>query len=594
MHEKKLALWITQRLLVFAFAGFTIFLYGQFQIYRNAERSTTRLRLRQQADMAWEIISHRPLDFLDSPAMCNALCQRLALITQTRVTLVGDDGFVRGDSVFGASFRLDTNAQPQVFAVYHDPVRDRRIMSYVTRRPGPGSQPPILLRLSTPIPDALDIGQSVLTDAFGYILLALAVIVIGALLIARTVTRQINRITSSIDRYKLGHEGYELEFSEFAELRCLADAIVTMAGYLRMNRTELTHQTNRWEAIITNMREGILALDHESRISIINPAALRYFAVNSSNDAIGKLLVEVIRNTDLNAFIKKLEHDRFQTTELDYEPRLNDTRTYQLGGLRMEFNSEAPSGYLLVFNDITKLRKLERMRKEFVANVSHELKTPITTITGLLEYMPVCIRTDRDQALSFLRTIVKNTERLTMIIDDLLYLSRLEHGDKQALGHFIRENIRKTIDCAVASAEQRARRKAIRFTCTVPDCLVYANHRLLEQAFGNLIGNAIKFSPKESEVEISAREESDELVIQFKDRGIGIPGDHQTRIFQRFYRVDPSRDRGTGGTGLGLAIVKHIIQAHRGSVAVVSEVGAGSSFIICLPLGPEPSEPIDG
>jgi two-component system phosphate regulon sensor histidine kinase PhoR len=240
---------------------------------------------------------------------------------------------------------------------------------------------------------------------------------------------------------------------------------------------------------------------------------------------------------------------------------------------------------IIIFNDATRFRKLEMVRKDFVANVSHELKTPITSIKGFVETLLEGDLTDAAQTRQFLDVIAKNTQRLDAIIDDLLSLSRLEEGGSKKNIVFKTVYLKSILANAVELSKIKAEQKQITININCLDNVkINANNLLLEQAVFNLIDNAIKYSEPNKTVNVSAQESEKELLISVHDSGFGIEDKHLSRIFERFYVVDKSRSRKLGGTGLGLAIVKHIINLHKGCVTVQSEVGKGSTFTIHLPL----------
>ena len=240
-------------------------------------------------------------------------------------------------------------------------------------------------------------------------------------------------------------------------------------------------------------------------------------------------------------------------------------------------------GSLIVFNDVTQLRRLEDMRRDFVANVSHELKTPLTAIKGFVETLHQG-QADPEEARRFLGIIAKHVDRLNVIIEDLLMLSRIE--DEAERAEIKRETVRlhDVFANAVQICRPAAEAKRIRIRVAGDETLTASvDPVLLEQAVVNLLDNAVKYSDPEREVEISGRAADREIRIRVQDQGVGIERRHLPRLFERFYRVDKARSRAVGGTGLGLAIVKHIAQAHGGHVSVESTVGEGSRFTIHLP-----------
>jgi len=241
-------------------------------------------------------------------------------------------------------------------------------------------------------------------------------------------------------------------------------------------------------------------------------------------------------------------------------------------------------GALIVLNDITQLRRLENIRRDFVANVSHEIKTPITAIKGFVETLSDGRVNDRNDRERFLEIITRHVNRLEAIVEDLLRLSRIEKDAETEGINFIEANLRHVLENAIQVCRPKAESKGINLELICDETIIAKiDPPLLEQAVVNLLDNAIKYSPEKSSIRLETSRNKEELVIDIVDRGSGIEKEHLPRLFERFYRVDKARSRKLGGTGLGLAIVKHIVQAHRGRVTVQSSPGNGSTFSIHLP-----------
>ena len=245
---------------------------------------------------------------------------------------------------------------------------------------------------------------------------------------------------------------------------------------------------------------------------------------------------------------------------------------------------EGRSGALLVIHDITDRKRLESIRRDFVANVSHELKTPVTSIQGYVETLLDGAMNDAEQREKFLRIVAKHTERLHAILEDLLTLARVEQEGEKPQNVLASGSLRSVLEAAIADCGAKAEEKNMQVQLTCPAELTASmNASLLEQAVVNLIENAIAYSPPGQTVEVSGLAGEREIEIRVRDHGCGISREHLPRIFERFYRVDKSRSRDSGGTGLGLAIVKHIVQIHGGRTAVESIPAEGSTFSIFLP-----------
>ncbi len=340
------------------------------------------------------------------------------------------------------------------------------------------------------------------------------------------------------------------------------------------------------------MSEGVLAVDGQERVITINAAAARLLGVEPEQ-AHGRSIQEVVRNPDLQRSSlpcwpaeKPVEGD--VVVHADQGPReLQDPRRPAQGRRRKRRRRKRRRqgrGAVVVLNDVTRMRHYEAIRRDFVANVSHEIKTPVTTIKGFAETLLDGALDDRHDAERFLRIIVGQADRLSAIIEDLLSLSSLESGAEDAAITLERGSIRDVLQVALDVCEMKAAARRITLTLECAEEL-YAeiNPPLLEQAVVNLIDNAVKYSPEGSTVEVSAAVEAAGLSIKVKDAGRGIAREHLPRLFERFYRVDKARSRDMGGTGLGLSIVKHIAVAHGGWVAVESTPGLGSTFTITLP-----------
>ena len=367
-----------------------------------------------------------------------------------------------------------------------------------------------------------------------------------------------------------------------AEIVGAGENLKVAATRLKAQIDDIKSRQNELEAVLSSMVEGVVVLDKERRIRSINQAAARLFD-KQSQDASGKTVIEYFRNADLGEVADELFAKR-ETIERTITVYGRETTYIQVHGtLVVTAEGEESSEILLVLNDISRLRRLEELRKDFVANVSHELKTPITSIKGFVETLIDGAINDRESADRFMEIILHHTNRLGAIIEDLLSLSRLEQDDKQV--RFETCDLRVIIRRAVENCSTAATAKEISVSSDVTgDHYAIVSGSLLEQAIVNLLDNAIKYSDPKSHVEVSADCGHKTLSIMVKDEGQGISEQFLPRIFERFYRVDRGRSRNLGGTGLGLAIVKHIALVHQGEVSVESSPGEGSTFAITLPI----------
>ena len=381
-----------------------------------------------------------------------------------------------------------------------------------------------------------------------------------------------------------------LHVPSIQEMETLAVSMNEMAAQLNERIQMVSSQRNELESVLASMQEGVIAIDLDEYVININHSAEQIIGVPHDNVK-GKKIHELTRNISLLKYVDasiesdaRKEEDIILTRE---GKRILNARSSPLMGINNQ-----RLGTLFVFNDVTKLRRLENMRKDFAANVSHEIKTPLTSIKGFVETLQNCMKDDPDRVGHFLEIIGKNINRLMLIIDDLLKLSRIENENEQNLIKFMPEKISDILSTVNAFCSQKAAAKDISVEITCSEGLVAEmDASLMEQAVRNLVDNAIEYSHEGSSIGINASVKGEVAKISIKDSGIGIPYAHLDRIFERFYRVDKGRSRKAGGTGLGLAIVKHIMQAHGGGVDVKSKPGIGSTFTLTFPASRKETSP---
>ena len=356
------------------------------------------------------------------------------------------------------------------------------------------------------------------------------------------------------------------------------------------------------ETILSILMEGYVALDLKQNILDFNSAAAEMLQIDESR-ARYEFFGSVIRHVVLLDLVKKVLECGKEIQE-DIEIRTDESSLYlqvlcrpiiepgMSEGIGLPPNSDSsPSniekqvGVLIILNDITQLQRLETVRRDFIANVSHELKTPITSIKGSVETLLQEEEMDGSTLNRFLKIILRHSDRLNSIIEDLLTLSRIEQGQMTVVEHLQVTSINQLIQQVLQVCEHSASEKGIKLEMNGDEILDAAvNPPLLEQALINLVENAIKYSDPKSLVTLSLEKQADKFIIGVKDQGFGIEAKHHERIFERFYRIDVARSRKLGGTGLGLSIVKHIIQAHQGTISLTSTPGEGSTFLIQIPF----------
>jgi two-component system, OmpR family, phosphate regulon sensor histidine kinase PhoR len=414
----------------------------------------------------------------------------------------------------------------------------------------------------------------------GLVIAVLASLV--CLAISRRITRPVEAMRQGAARFAQGDLSHRLHPPETLELAGLAAAMNQMALDLEGRIRAVVRQRNESRAVLSSMVEGVIALDPEERILHLNQAAARL--LNQPVDFLrGRSIQEVMRNRDLHHMVNTTLSEG-SNTEGDVTLYQNGDQIFNIHCTSLRDSGGVSIGALLVINDVTQLRRLENMRTDFAANVSHEIKTPLTAIQGFVETLHQGAVEDPAEAKRFLGIIEKHVHRLTTIIDDLMRLSRLEQDQESRRLTLEAGPVADVIHTAVGLCRAKADEKRITIEVACQEGLSAGmDAELMEQAVVNLLDNAIKYSSAGSRIEVEARRSPQEVCIQVRDQGMGIPSRHLSRLFERFYRVDKARSRNMGGTGLGLAIVKHIIQAHGGEVTVESVLQRGSTFTLHLP-----------
>jgi len=372
---------------------------------------------------------------------------------------------------------------------------------------------------------------------------------------------------------------YKISIDSRDELEKLASTLNKMAKKLEDKINEIEIKNQHLLAIFESMVEGILVVDKTSRIISVNTTVEKIFNI-SKKDLEGKIFLEAIRNNGLSDIISKvLKTGEFTWCELSLMWPVQ--KIFQINASPV-FEKGIVSGCLLVIHDMTEIRRLETMRRDFVANVSHELKTPLTSIKGFLETLLEGALDDKENNRRFLIIMQNHTERLNKLVDDLLSLSHLE--SKEMLLKKDIFNLRQQVEKVITNYEVQLKNRDIKIKNELPISIsVNADKDKLEGVFTNLIDNAVKFNKEKGIIRIYSQDEERRIKIVIEDSGIGIPEKDIPRIFERFYRVDKARSRELGGTGLGLSIVKHIVELHGGNVGVESVEGLGSKVWFTLP-----------
>lgn len=536
----------------------------------------------------------------DTPQELEALVRRLGEASGTRITIIAADrpGTRRGEVL------ADSASEP---VEMENHATRPEFLTALRGRPGRAirysrtlSQDMMYVavpvtedgRLTTVVRTAVSLTRvnDALASLYGSIAVsAIIVAVIAAIIglwVSTRISGQMREIKVGAERLAAGDLTHKLSVPRVEEFASVAESINRMAADLDDKLRRLTHERNEREAVLASMVEGVLAVDVDERVIAVNAAAARLLDTDPAS-AEGKTIQEVVRNTDLQHVVAQTL-DGQRPVEADIVMRVGaEERNLQANGTLLHGDDDGGAvGAVVVLNDVTRLKRLEAVRRDFVANVSHELKTPVTSIKGFAETLEDGALDDPVAAHRFVRIISGQADRLNSIIEDLLALSTLEQSGDSPLLQLEEADLCDVIAVALEVCGPKADAKSIELREVCPGrLLARVSPPLLEQAVVNLIDNAVKYSAEGSTVVVTLEERDDEVAVSVIDEGQGIAREHLPRLFERFYRVDKARSRDLGGTGLGLAIVKHVAQIHGGRVSVDSVLGRGSTFRIHLPRG---------
>ncbi|HWY26361.1 MAG TPA: ATP-binding protein [Candidatus Angelobacter sp.] len=512
-----------------------------------------------------------------------------------RVTVIDNTGRVLADSAHDPETMENHSTRPEVQQAFAagegQSVRLSATVDsdlvYRARRYQPPSGPPIVLRMALPLAQ-IDLSQKELRQrlvAASLVILALGGVV--SLLFSRVFAARVERLKDFSRRVAAGDFRPLPAENPRDELSDLALALNNTAAQMDETIRSLGGERNRSSAILRSMVEGVAVIDAQQRLVFCNRAFSEILSLDSAGSE-GHPVIEVVRNSELLGLIRRaLQGEEGLQSNIAMgivQQRSFSVTAAPVKPLEASPAAEKPSGAVVVLHDVSELRRLERVRQDFVANVSHEFKTPLTAIQGFAETLLAGALEDPQNNRRFLEIMRSHAARLARLTDDLLKLARIEAGKLEVA--FQPVSVAELLESCSATTVLKASRKQISFTVKVPPGLpsVLGDPGLLHDLLQNLLDNAIQYTPEGGQIDVSATAEVREAVITVTDTGIGIPLADQERIFERFYRVDAARSREAGGTGLGLSIAKHIVEAHGGRLWVESAVGRGSKFFVAIPL----------
>jgi two-component system, OmpR family, phosphate regulon sensor histidine kinase PhoR len=505
-----------------------------------------------------------------------------------RISVISAEGHVLADSQSDISTMENHAERPEVrealqngegYSARQSVSLGQPLLYYAVREELPGNVP-VVLRLALPLEGFSEQFWRFRRNLWLWSVLIFLLAGGVALLMSRSYSERIERLREFSRRVAEGDFRPISPDGRGDTLEALGASLNQTASRLDRTIRTLTEERNLSAAILGSMVEGVAVVNGAERLVFANPGFAEILGLDVPPVA-GSSLLEVVRQTELIGAVRRV---------LAGEPRVE--AEISTGTLRQHFfaatvasvRAGETTGAVIVLHDITDLRKLERVRRDFVANVSHEFRTPLTAIQGFAETLIGGAIDDPQNRGRFLAIILEHSRRLARLTEDLLRLSQL---DAEQMDLEIRPvSVAQLIESCYETAQRRAAAKGLSLSAQVPSQLpdIAADGRRLQEVLQNLLDNAVQYTPPGGKIVLSAEALNDEVLFTVSDTGIGIPQADQPRIFERFYRVDVARSREAGGTGLGLSIAKHLVEAHDGRIWVDSEVGVGSKFHFAIPV----------
>lgn len=571
-------LLITYCILILVSIGTSLFAYGRASYsYLKAQNTEKNL---QYARLLRDLLEDSDYK---QPDMRNAFVEKYSKEYGVRITLIGQDGEVYEDSL---KEPLENHAKREEVAKAlkgEEAIVERfsttlQVDCMYVAVPVHTSEFTGVLRIGVTMENIQILEETIVGTVVMSMLVGVALAFLGAFVFSRLISKPIEDVTIAAQRMSNGMYDTKIYTRERTQIGELASSFNVMSSNMKETFDKLTQRNTELEAIIGSMGAGVVAIDDASNILFVNQDFLTMFQLTPKYTE-GRALYNVLREKSIFQVIDEVREkkERVVLSAETFKPKELKIR---ITGSPLAMEKGSIFGVLLIINDITHIYKLESMRRDFVSNVTHELKTPLTSIHGFVDTLRQGAIEDPQVAQHFLEIIDIETERLSSLINDILTLSEIEskrdyHSEPFQLQKGI-HNVIELLQCHTSDTV------TLTYECDENLEPFLCNPARMEQLFINLIENAIKYT-EEGNVHVTVGNEGNELVIRVKDTGIGIPEDQLDRIFERFYRVDKGRARTRGGTGLGLSIVKHIVELYNGTIHVVSKVDVGTTFEVRFP-----------
>ncbi len=573
---------------VFAVSFIAVIITGLISFVAMRSSVVEEAKLSAEAMAKMVIRSIEDIDSSDYDATVKGLGDSISYNERTpyRITVIDKNGVVLGDSSADISIMDNHAERPEIIEAGKVGVGSSRRdsatldinMLYVAVY---DDNLEITSRIALPLTELKRISYNLLIGLLISISAGLVISVVASLIFSERLSHPINELAQASYEFAGGNLNKRVTLDTSTELDDLSSAFNTMAEKLKNSLTEIKQKNAEFNSVLSSMHDGLIAVSSEKEVLYVNPQARELFCFEGDcrNDYVALSSI-VYQESILKAVDDCLGQKKTQL--LDINLGVDSTAHYRVSVHPMEYENK-PSGVIVVLNDITRTLELEQLRTDFVANVSHELRTPLTSIKGYAEMLKEDGISDMKTAKRFLDIIEIEAERLNVLINDLMDLSKIENKseDINISSHNIADIVSETIQLVSLSAEK----KNVKITKNVADSLiVYVNRDRMKQLLLNLIDNGIKYNKDGGELDINIASQREMLEIIVKDTGEGIAQKDIPRLFERFYRVDKSRSKELGGTGLGLSIVKHIAELYNGSVTVTSIKGKGSVFVVKMPI----------
>lgn len=571
---------------------FLVFNVLTSRIYENENRLTQQEVLSSQ--LSTLVRTMEPEQYREEEALFETL-ERVSSQVEERITVIAQDGEVLYDSLFNPVEMENHGDRPEVSEALETggTASDEResetaesVYYYIAEAVNiPNTDEQLVIRLSKEVSEMIRNTEFFNSAVITVGIMGLIITVIFTELWARRLFSPLGEIKNvALD---LAEERYEVRFigSSYDEVEELGHAINELADNLETHNRELRTGNIRLKRLIENLNVGIMLIDGDRHIQIVNPAMNEILGVNLT-DEIGKKYMKYIRNPWL---VEMVEAGYDTEESQSREVILTDNEERILDGTVIPVKDELKekTNLILLLYDITEIRRLEKVRTDFVANASHELRTPVTALKGFTETILDGGVEDEETLIEFLEIMHTESIRLDSLVGDILQLSKLEQNVTPT--NYKKIRVRNVVESVIAIIQQKADSKNVSVIYTDPDHLeMEYDENMLKQILLNLVNNAVLYTGNDGNVIVKlAESEAGQAIIEVKDNGMGIPEKEQDRIFERFYRVDKARSRNAGGTGLGLSIVKHMVENTEGTIELRSQYGKGASFIIHLPLYPK-------